>query len=137
MSRQATETIVKAYLEAANRDDNAAILALMHEDVAFDINQSMRKVGLDDLRLFLASKGAHCKEQLADAVIFSSEDGSRGAAEFTWKGCYIATIEGFPKANGQRFSLQAAIFMEIEDGKIARITSHRDMKEWLRQISED
>jgi steroid delta-isomerase-like uncharacterized protein len=137
MSRQATESIVKAYLDAANRDDSAAILAMMHEDVAFDVNQSMRQIGLDNLRLLLATKSAHCKEQLADAVIFSSEDGSRGAAEFTWKGTYIATIEGFPQANGQRFSMQAGLFFEVEDGKITRITSHRDMREWVRQISEE
>ena len=137
MSRQNTESIIKTYLDAANHDDATAIIALMHDDVAFDINQSTRQIGIDNLRLLLATKSAHCKEQLADAVIFSSEDGSRGAAEFTWKGSYIATIEGFPKANGQRFSMQAGLFFEIEDQKITRISSHRDMQEWVRQISKE
>ena len=137
MSRQATENLIKAYLDAANQGDNAAILALMDDDVAFDINQSNRQIGKDNLKLMLATKSAHSKEQLADAVILSSEDGSRGAVEFTWKGSYIATIEGFPIASGQRFSMMAALFFEVEDGKFTRVTSHRDMKEWLRQISEE
>jgi steroid delta-isomerase-like uncharacterized protein len=136
MSRQATEALIKAYVDAANKNDNAAILDMMHEDVAFDVSQSKREIGTGNLRLLLASKAAHIKEQLADAVIMSSEDGSRGAAEFTWKGSYIATIEGFPQANGQRFSMQAGLFFEIDDGKITRITSHRDMQEWVKQISE-
>lgn len=136
MSRQATENLIQAYLDAANKGDNAAILALMDEDIAFDVNQSTRQIGKDNLKLFLATKTAHSKEQLADAVIFSSEDGSRAAAEFTWKGSYIATIEGFPKANGQRFSMMGGLFFEVEDGKFTRITSHRDMNEWKRQISE-
>jgi steroid delta-isomerase-like uncharacterized protein len=136
MSRQATEALIKAYVDAANKNDNAAILALMHEDVAFDVSQSKREFGTGNLQLLLASKAAHIKEQLADAVIMSSEDGSHGAAEFTWKGSYIATIEGFPPANGQRFSMQAGLFFEVDDGKITRITSHRDMAEWVKQISE-
>jgi steroid delta-isomerase-like uncharacterized protein len=137
MSRQATESLIKAYVEASNKNDNAAILALMHEDVVFDISQSKREIGTENLRLFLASKAAHIKEQLADAVIMSSDDGSRGAAEFTWRGSYVATIESFPKATGQRFSLPAGIFFEVDEGKFTRISSHRDMQEWLRQISEE
>jgi steroid delta-isomerase-like uncharacterized protein len=137
MSRQATEALIKAYIAAANIPDNAAILAFMHDDVAFDINQSKREIGKDNLRFMLAGKASHIKEQLADAVIMSAEDGSRGAVEFTWKGTYIASIEGFPKANGQRFSMQAAIVFEIDDGKFTRVTSHRDMNEWRRQISEE
>lgn len=137
MSRQSTEAVIKAYIEAANSNDNAAILALMHEDVAFDVSQSKREIGTANLRLLLAGKAAHIKEQLADAVVMSSEDGSRGAAEFTWKGSYVATIEGFPKASGQRFSMQAGLFFEVEDGTITRITSQRDMQEWVKQISEE
>jgi steroid delta-isomerase-like uncharacterized protein len=135
MTRQATESLIRAYLDAANKPDNAAIITLMDEDVVFEVGQGMRQIGTDNLRLLLASKTAHNKEQLADAVIMSSEDGARGAAEFTWKGSYIGTIDGFPKANGQRFSMMAVITFEVEDGKFTRISSHRDMKEWLRQIS--
>jgi steroid delta-isomerase-like uncharacterized protein len=136
MSRQATELLIKAYIDAANQNDNTAIIALMDEDVVFEVNQAMRQVGTENLRLLLASKAAHTKEQLLDAVIMSSEDGSHGAAEFTWKGSYIATIEGFPKASGQRFSMRAVITFEVDDRKFTRISSHRDMAEWVRQISD-
>ena len=116
MSRQATENLIKAYMDAANKGDNEAILALIDEDVVFDISQGIRQIGSENIRLLLASKAAHMKEQLADGVIMSSEDGSRGALEFTWRGTYIATIEGMPKASGQRFALQAAFLFEVEDG---------------------
>jgi steroid delta-isomerase-like uncharacterized protein len=137
MSRQSTENLIRAYLDAANQSDNDAIIALMDEDVVFEVNQGMRQVGTDNLRFLLANKVLCTKEQLADAVIMSSADGACAAAEFTWKGSYIGTIPGFPNATGQRFSLKAAITFEVEDGKFTRITSWRDMKEWLKQISEE
>ncbi len=137
MSRQITESLIKAYIDAANNNDSAAILAIMHEDVAFDMSQSKREIGLENLRFRLASIAAHFKERLADAVILSSDDGSHGAVEYTWRGTYVATLEGFPAANGQRFSMKAGIFFDVDDGKITRITSYRDMAEWLRQIAED
>ncbi|MGL4404150.1 MAG: nuclear transport factor 2 family protein [Notoacmeibacter sp.] len=137
MSRQTTERLIKAYLDAANIPDNAAIIALMDDDVVFEINQSVRKIGTENLRLLLASKAAHMKEQLADAVIMTSEDGSSGAAEFTWKGTNNVPIDAVPNAFGQRFSMRAVITFEVEDGKFTRISSHRDMQEWQRQISKE
>lgn len=137
MSRAKTEALIQAYIDAANIPDNAAILALMDDDIVFEINQGMRQIGKDNLRLILASKAAHMKEQLADAVIMSNVDGNFGAAEFTWKGSNLVALEGFPNSGGQRFSMRAVITFEVEDGKFTRITSHRDVNEWKRQITAE
>ena len=51
--------------------------------------------------------------QLADMVIMTSPDGARAAAEFTVHGEYIATDEGLPKAEGQRYVLPAGAFLEL------------------------
>ena len=137
MSRQATENLIKAYIDAANIPDNAAIVAMMDEDIVFETGQGKAQIGTENLRLVLASKAAHLKEQLADAIIMSSADGTFGAAEFTWKGVNSAPVEGVAHAVGARFSMRAVITFEVEDGKFTRVSSHRDMEEWLRQISED
>lgn len=137
MSRQTTEKLIQAYLDASNLGDNAAVIALMNEDVVFDIGQGKRQIGTDDLRFLLATNAACTKEQLADAVIMSSPDGTRGAVEFTWKGHHTAAVDGFPNANGKRFSMQAVITFEVEDGKFTRVSSHRDMQEWMQQISKE
>jgi steroid delta-isomerase-like uncharacterized protein len=147
MSRTATEHLIKAYIEASNKGDNAAILAMLHEDVVFDMSpatpetqtgrQPGRQIGVEAFKWQRAATAAHFKEQLADAVVLSSEDGMHGAAELTWRGAYVATIAGLPKASGQRFSMRAALFFEVEDGKITRLTSYRDRTEWLRQIAQD
>lgn len=137
MSRQATENLIKAYIDAANIPDNAAIIALMDDDVVFELGQGIRQIGTENLRFLLASKASHMKEQLADAVIMSSEDGSFGAAEFTWKGVNNTPVEGISHSVGARFSMRSVITFEVEDGKFTRITSHRDMQEWQRQISKE
>ena len=137
MSRQATEHLIAAFVEAFNRADNAAVLALLYDDIAFDMGQGGREIGVEKFRWLIAAGAAHCKEQMADAVVLSSEDGMRGAVDFTSRGTYVATIEGMPKASGQRYALQAATLFEVDDGKITRLTSYRNMQEWIRQISEE
>ena len=137
MGRQATEHLIAAFVEAFNTADNAAVLALLHDDVAFDMGSGAREIGAEKFRWSLATSAAHYKEQMADAVVLSSEDGMRGAVDFTLRGTYIATIEGMPKASGQRYALQTATLFEVDDGKIARLTSYRNMQEWIKQISEE
>jgi steroid delta-isomerase-like uncharacterized protein len=136
MSRAAAERLIQAYLDAFNSSDSAAMLALLHEDVAHDINQGEREIGVEKFRWFNATMSAHYDEQLQDIVVMASEDGSRGASEFTVKGTYLATVKGLPAANGQRYSLPAGIFFEIEDNKISRVTTYYNMKDWIAQVSE-
>jgi steroid delta-isomerase-like uncharacterized protein len=135
MSRNAAERLIEAYLAAFNAGDSPAMLALLHEDVAHDINQGGREIGVEKFRWFNATMSAHYREQLTDIVVMSSADGSRAAAEFTVRGTYLATAIGLPKADGQRYTLPAGIFFEIDDGRIARVTTHYNLKDWIDQVS--
>jgi steroid delta-isomerase-like uncharacterized protein len=50
------------------------------------------------------------------------------------RGTYLATAEGLPDANGQRYSLPAGIFFEIEDGLISRVTTSYNLNDWIDQV---
>jgi steroid delta-isomerase-like uncharacterized protein len=134
MNGETARRLVAAYLQAFNDGDSPAMLALLHEDVAHDINQGGREIGVEAFRLFNASMSAHYREHLQDIVIMANEDGSRAAAEFTVKGAYLATAGGLPEANGQRYSLPAGIFFEIEDDRIIRVTTHYNLRDWIAQV---
>jgi steroid delta-isomerase-like uncharacterized protein len=137
MSRTATEALIHAYLAAFNAGDSDAMLALMDEDVAHDINQGGREIGVDKFRWFNATMSAHYRETLSDIVVMSSPDGMRAAAEFTVHGEYLSTADGLPKASGQRYTLPAGIFFEVDDGRISRVTTHYNLKDWIAQVSAD
>ncbi|NJR13246.1 MAG: SnoaL-like domain-containing protein [Phyllobacteriaceae bacterium] len=137
MSRTATEALIVSYFAALNSGDTAAVLALLHEDVVHDINQGAREIGRDKFRWFLATAGAHFEERATDIVVMSSPDGMRGAAEYTLKGAYIASLAGLPKANGQRYALTVGTFFEVDEGRITRVSTLFNRADWLAQIGEE
>jgi steroid delta-isomerase-like uncharacterized protein len=137
MSRAATEALIHAYLDAFNAGDSDAMLALMDDDIVHDINQGGREIGIEAFRWFNATMKAHYRETLQDIVVLSAPDGARAAAEFTVKGEYLATANGLPKASGQRYSLPAGIFFEVEDGRISRVTTHYNLNDWITQVEAD
>ena len=61
--------------------------------------------------------------------------GTRAAAEFTVRGTYLATAEGLPEANGQRYTLPAGIFFDIDDDKISRVTTYYNLEAWTKQVA--
>lgn len=132
-----TVEVIRAYYEAFNRGDREGMLALLAEGVAHDVNQGGRETGKDAFRRFLAHMDRCYREELTDIVLMASADGQRAAAEFTVHGTYLATDEGLPEAKGQTYVLPAGAFFEVrEDGLIARVTNHYNLKDWLRQIGE-
>jgi steroid delta-isomerase-like uncharacterized protein len=88
--------IISAYYDAFNRQDMDAFLGLLTDDVAHDINQGERQTGKDVFRGFMDKMNRSYRERLTDIVIMESADGTRGAAEFTVNGEYLATDEGLP-----------------------------------------
>ena len=68
-------------------------------------------------------------------MIFASDDGTRGAAEFVVHGEYLKTDPGLPEAKGQRYVLPAGGFFDIKDGKIARVTTFYNLNDWIAQVS--
>ena len=136
MSEAVTRALVGRYIEAFNAGDSEGMLACLSDDVAHDINQGGREIGKDRFRWFLGMMDRHYKEQLADVAIMVSEGGGRAAAEFTVRGTYLSTADGLPDANGQRYSLPAGIFFDIDDGLISRVTTYYNLADWVAQVEK-
>ncbi|MEK0085070.1 nuclear transport factor 2 family protein [Benzoatithermus flavus] len=125
---------INAYYAAFNRGDREGMLALLTDDVVHDINQGGREIGKEAFRRFLAHMDRCYREELTDIVVMASPDGRRAAAEFIVNGTYLSTDEGLPPANGQTYRLPAGTFFELRDGKIARVTTYYNLKDWIAQV---
>jgi len=128
-----TASIIRAYYQAFNDGDFLAMMALLTDDVAHDINQGERQVGRAAFVAFMAQMDESYSEQLRDIVILG--DGDRAAAEFVVHGTYKRTAEGLPQAIGQTYVLPAGAFFEMQDGKIARVTNYYNLQDWLAQVT--
>jgi steroid delta-isomerase-like uncharacterized protein len=135
LSQDETRALIKRYFDAFNASDYEAMADLLHEDVAHDINQGGREIGREAFRRFNAMMSKHYRETLRDIEIMVAESGVRAAAEFTVDGTYVATADGLPPANGQAYSLPAGIFFEVDDGRISRVTTCYNLKDWIAQVS--
>ncbi|MCB1275709.1 ketosteroid isomerase-related protein [Prosthecobacter sp.] len=132
--QQQTRRLIQTYYETFNSGDRTAFLALLTEDVVHDINQGAVETGKAAFRSFLERMDRCYREQVHDLVVFSSEDGMRGAAEFFIEGEYLATDDGLPPATGQRYRLRVGAFFDLQNGCVRRITNYYNLEEWLRQI---
>ena len=126
--------LIQSYYATFNSGDRNAFLALLTEDVVHDINQGGTETGRAAFADFLKRMDGSYREQVCDLVVFANEDGERGAAEFFIEGEYLATDEGLPPANGQRYRLRVGAFFELQDGKVRRVTNYYNLQEWLRQV---
>lgn len=127
-------TLIGDYYARFNAGDREGLLALLTEDVAHDINQGGREIGKAAFAAFLAHMDRCYRERLTEIVVMPSADGTRAAAEFVVEGDYLATDEGLPPAAGQRYRLLAGSFFAIRDGRIARVTTCYNLKDWIRQV---
>lgn len=137
MSAEQTRALIERYFAAFNDGSIDGMLACLHEDVAHDVNQGERRIGIENFKDFLVHMARTYKERLADMVVMVSGDGSRAAAEYTVHGTYLATDEGLPPANGQTYSLPAGSFFQIEDDRIIRVTTYYNLQDWIAQVSDD
>jgi steroid delta-isomerase-like uncharacterized protein len=133
--RAAAEALVGAYYAAFNAGDRAAMCALLAADVAHDVNQGGRRVGLPAFRAFLAQMDAAYAERLEDVVVMADATGTRAAAEFVVVGQYLRTEPGLPAASGQAYRLPAGAFLAIADGRITRVTTYYNLQDWIAQVS--
>lgn len=134
MSAAATRALIERYYAAFNAGDSAAMLACLTEDVAHDINQGGRQSGKAAFRDFLAHMDGCYRERLTDIVVMTSQDGAHAAAEFVVHGEYLATDEGLPPAAGQPYVLPAGAFFEIREDRIARVSVHYNLADWIAQV---
>ena len=126
--------LVLAYYAAFNRGHRDAMLALLTDDVAHDLNQGAREIGRDAFAAFMARMDRSYREQLRDIVVMASPDGSRASAEYIVHGAYLADDEGLPPANGQTYVLPGGAFFDIREGRIARVTNYYNLQHWIAQV---
>lgn len=132
------EAVIRAYYAAFNAGDMAAFLALLTEDVAHDVSQGGRETGRAAFGDFMAHMNRCYRERIADLVVLTEPSGTRAAAEFTVHGTYLATDPGVPEgtapARGQAYVLPAGAFFTLRDGRIARVSNHYNLGDWVRQV---
>lgn len=126
--------LIRAYYDAFNRHDYPALLALLAEDVAHDVNQGGREVGRDRFGAFLERMDRCYRERIRDLVVMTSPDDRHAAAEFTVEGAYLATDSDLPEAQGQTYSLPVGAFFEMADGLIVRVTNYYNLRDWIGQV---
>ena len=128
--------LVLAYYAAFNRGDSAAMLDLLTDDIAHDINQGGREVGKAAFSAFLERMARCYREQLRDIVVMANQSGDRAAAEYTVHGEYLATDDGLPPAAGQKYVLPGGAFFDVRDGLIARVSNYYNLEDWVAQVSK-
>lgn len=129
------ERLIRAYYAAFDAGDRAAMLALVADDVVHDVNQGARRQGKPAFAAFMAQMDAAYEERIADLVVMVDAAGTRAAAEFAVIGRYLRTDPGLPEARGQAYRLPAGAFFAIRDGLIARVATHYNLPDWVRQVS--
>lgn len=130
-----TRELIDRYYAAFNRNDSAAMLECVADDVEHDINQGERQSGKDAFAAFLSHMDRCYRERLTDIAIMIDETATRAAAEFVVHGEYLATDEGLPEARGQTYVLPAGAFFALSGGRITRVSVYYNLAEWIRQVA--
>ena len=126
--------LLERYYAAFNRGDSAAMLDLLTDDVVHEPSQGAVREGKAAFAQFLDHMNRCYKEEVVDPVILASADGTRGAAEFMLNGTYVQTDSDLPPARGQTYRLRVGAFFVIRDGRIARVSNHYNLADWLAQV---
>ncbi|MFY2762638.1 ketosteroid isomerase-related protein [Arenimonas sp. MALMAid1274] len=128
--------LVLGYYAAFNRGDWEGMLALVTDDVAHDINQGARETGKAAFAAFLGRMNACYREQLKDIVVMANQAGARASAEYVVHGQYLKDDAGLPPAHGQAYVLPGGAFFDIRGNRIARVTNHYNLGDWIAQVSK-
>jgi steroid delta-isomerase-like uncharacterized protein len=131
-----SEALLDQYYDAFNRGDAKAMLSLLADDVVHEPSQGEPRHGKAAFAAFLDHMNRCYRERVIDPIFLVSAQGDRAAAEFDLEGEYLATDGDLPPAHGQRYRLRVGTFFEIVDGRIARVSNHYNLADWLRQVSE-
>jgi steroid delta-isomerase-like uncharacterized protein len=92
-----------------------------------------REIGRDKFRWYLGLRARWFNERVSDIVIMVS--GIHAAAEVTLRGTYRSAPEGWPEARGQRYSIPAGMFFEVDDGLISRVTVYQDTERLKAELA--
>lgn len=126
--------LLSRYYDAFNRADADAMLALLTDVVVHEPSQGAVRNGKAAFADFLAHMNRCYSEQVIAPVFLVSADGARCAAEFMLEGRYLETDGDLPAATGQTYRLRVGAFFDVQDGRIARVSNHYNLADWLRQV---
>lgn len=132
----ATTELVRRYYDAFNAKDFDSMLACVADDIRHDVNEGDRRGGKAAFRQFLKAMDRCYDERLEDIVVMVDDTGRRAAAEFIVHGRYLVADPGLPEARGQKYVLPVGAFLEVVDGKITRVTTYYNLKNWIAQVSK-
>jgi steroid delta-isomerase-like uncharacterized protein len=137
MSAAATRALIRRYYDAFNAGDVEAMLDCVSDELVHDVSQGEQRIGKSRFAAFLSHMNERYRERLSNIVLMTDADGGRAAAEFDLDGTYLVTDEGLPEARGQTYRLCVGAFFAISDGKIARVSTHYNLKHWIDQVNGD
>ncbi|WP_457583946.1 ketosteroid isomerase-related protein [Ensifer canadensis] len=129
------QTIASRFIEGLNDRDFDALARLVDEDVALDSLTGQRTVGVGPLRASIMTYLRHFDETYGDIVLMRDNFGQRIAADVTARGNYRETLEGFPAASGQTYSIPTVFVFEIEDQSITRLSHYRNMRAFEAELA--
>jgi steroid delta-isomerase-like uncharacterized protein len=130
-----SHALIRRYFDAFNAGDGAGMLDCVTEDLVHHVNQGETRHGKAAFAEFNAGMGTAYREEARDLVIFAGDAPDRFAAEFVIHGTYLATQDGLPEARGQGYVLPVGSFFTLRDGLIARVSTHYNLADWIRQVS--
>ncbi|MEL6482351.1 MAG: ketosteroid isomerase-related protein [Pseudomonadota bacterium] len=130
-----TEALIRRYYDAFNAGDTEGMIDCLADDIRHDVNEGQPRIGTEAFRAFCAHMTRCYRENLSEIAVMTDASGTRAAAEFIVSGTYLATDEGLPEATEQTYRLPAGTFFEVADGRIARVTTYYNLREWIRQVS--
>ena len=136
MNKMTDLQTVKAYYDAFNSRNWDEMLFLVDENIQHEPNQGKPRIGKALFTDFMKQMDESYSETLKDIVLFSSETPGRIAAEFVVHGTYKKGEEGLPPAHGQVYVLPAAAFLEVQNGKISRVTTYYNLELWIELVSQ-
>ncbi|MCP9769283.1 isopropylmalate/homocitrate/citramalate synthase [Lacihabitans sp. LS3-19] len=128
--------IVKEYYEHFNAKNWNGMLNLLDENIRHEPNQGEVRIGLENFKDFLAIMDKCYEENLSDMVFLGEPNNSKVAVEFVVNGIYKEADEGLPAANNQKYVLPAGAFLEVQNGKICRVTTYYNLPLWIELVSK-
>jgi len=127
-------SIIAQYYEAFNRQDAEGMCALLADTIVHEPSQGAPRHGIAAFREFLAHMNRCYAERVMDPVVMCSADSTRASAEFMLDGRYLISDDGLPPATGQSYRLRVGAFFELDGGKIARVSNHYNLADWIAQV---
>jgi steroid delta-isomerase-like uncharacterized protein len=138
--RVATEALVARFFSSLAVRDIAGTMDCLSEDIIHDTPYGNREIGWEPFERYIIHRMRCYRTEYDGLVILSDPSGHRAAAEFVLRAEYIDDDERYgadgPSARGQKLTLQAGMFFEIEDDRIMRLSAAFDRIAILEQLAD-